>query len=101
MASHDLVLHIQISAADYRDATRLLKAGNLKASPLTVALLGMSAYVLVSYSEDRIKLLQIISRRRYSGAVPPELAGYLADFQRGVRHVEDHEFDLTLVIDEN
>jgi hypothetical protein len=96
VASHAITLHIQVSAADYTDATRLLRAGNLNANPLTVALLGMSAYALVSYTGDRITLRQVISRRRYSGPVPAVLADYLAGFRRGVRVFEDREFELVL-----
>ena len=96
MASHAITLHIQVSAADYRDATRLLRAGNLNANPLALALLGLSAYSLVNCTADRITLLQITSRRRYTGSVPTVLAEYLAGFQRGARVLEDHEFALAL-----
>jgi hypothetical protein len=61
-----------------------------------LALLEMSAYVLVGYTADRITLLQVTSRRRYSGLVPTVLAKYLANFQRGVRDSTDHEFELVL-----
>lgn len=96
MTSHGLTLHIRVSAADYADATRLLRAGNLNANPLTLALLGMSAYALISCTADRITLLQVTSRRPCSGSVPTLLAKYLADFRRGVRVLEDHEFELVL-----
>jgi hypothetical protein len=56
----------------------------------------MSAYALVSYNVDRIALLQVTSRRRYSGPVPAVLADYLAGFRRGRRVLEDHEFELVL-----
>jgi hypothetical protein len=96
MTPHVITLPVRVSTADYRDATRLLKAGNLNANPLTLALLGMSAYALVSYSADRVTLLQITSQRRYSGPVPAVLADYLDGFRRGVRVLEDHEFELVL-----
>lgn len=96
MASHAITLRIRVSVADYRDATRLLKAGNLNANPLTLALLGLSAYALLNCTADRITLLQITSGRRYTGSVSAVLAEYLADFQRGARNSEDHEFELVL-----
>ena len=96
MASHAITLHIQVSAADYRDATLLLRAGNLNANPLTLALVGKAAYALASCTADRITLFQVTSRRRYSSSVPTVLAKYLAGFRRGVRVREDHEFELVL-----
>jgi hypothetical protein len=101
MTSHELALRVRVSAADYADATRLLRAGSLNANPLTLALLGMSAYALISCTEDRITLLQVTSRRRYSGSVPTPLAKYLADFQRGARVLKDHEFELVLVSEDD
>ena len=96
MAPHAITLHIQISAADYADATRLLKAGNLNANPLTLALLGTSAYALVTCTVDRITLRQVIGGRHYSGPMPTLLAAYLAGFQRGVRVFESRQFELLL-----
>ena len=91
-----VTLHIRISAADYADATRLLRAGASNANPLTLALLGMSAYALVHSTVDRITLLQVTSGRRYSCPVPVALADYLSGFRRGLRVFEIHEFDLVL-----
>src|SRR6266478_701828 len=96
MTSHVITLRIRVSAADYADAARLLRAGNLNANPLMLALVGESAYALANCTADRITLLQVTSRRYYSGSVPTELAKYLADFQRGVRESTDHEFELVL-----
>ena len=96
MASPGITLSIRVSAADYADAARLLKAGNLNANPLTLALVGKSAYALANCTVDRITLLQVTSRRYYSGPIPAVLADYLAGFRRGVRVFEDHEFELVL-----
>jgi hypothetical protein len=101
VTSHAITLHVQVSASDYRDATRLLNAGNRNANPITLALLGMSAYALIGCTADRITLLQVTSSRRYSGSVPIELAKYLADFQRGVRTTTDHAFELVLERESN
>jgi hypothetical protein len=96
MTPQVITLHIQISVADYADATRLLRAGALNANPLALALLGLSAYALIHSTVDRITLLQVTSGRRYSCPVPVALADYLAGFRRGVRISEDHEFELAL-----
>src|SRR5713226_5047405 len=99
MATHAITLRIQVSASDYLDATRLLRAGNLNANPLTLALLGMSAYAFVNCTLERITLLQVTSRRRYSGPMPAVLAEYIAGFRRGLPIHKSHEFELVLESD--
>src|SRR5258708_14704023 len=99
MISRAITLLIQVSTDDYADAARLLKAGNLNANPLTLALLGMSAYAFVNCTFERITLLQVTSRRRYSGPVPAVLADYLAGFRRGLLNHSSHEFDLVIESD--
>jgi hypothetical protein len=96
MTSRAITLLIQVSTADYADATRLLKAGNLNANPLTLALLGNSAYAFLHCTFDRITLLQVTSRRRYSGPMPAGLADYIASFRRGLPIFKSHEFELVL-----
>src|SRR5258708_11923003 len=96
MTSRAITLLIQVSTDDYVDAARLLKAGNLNANPLTLALLGMSAYAFVNCTLERITLLQVTSRRRYSGPMPAVLADYIAGFQRGLPIHKSHEFELAL-----
>jgi hypothetical protein len=96
MTSRAITLLIQVSTADYADATRLLKAGNLNANPLTLALLGNSAYAFLHCTCDRITLLQVTSRRRYSGPMPAGLADYIASFRRGLPIFKSHEFELVL-----
>ena len=41
-------------------------------------------------------LMDIHTARRYSGAMPTVLAKYLVGFQRGVRVIKDHEFELVM-----
>src|ERR1700694_4871798 len=96
MASDVITLRFRVSAADYANATRLREAGALNANPLTLALLEMSAYAVISYAADRITLREVFSGRRYSGRVPAVLADYLMGFQAGRRVFEDHEFELVL-----
>jgi len=99
MSSDVITLHVRVRATDYANATRLYKAGALKANPLTLALLEMSAYQLINNTVDQITLLQVTSGRRYSGPVPALLADYLAGFRNGRRVFEDHEFELVLESD--
>src|SRR5258708_1200040 len=96
MASAVITLHFRVSAADSANATRLHKAGALNASPLTLALLEMSAYAVINCTADRITMREIFSGRRYSGPVPPLLGDYLLGFHAGRRVFEDHEFELVL-----
>ncbi len=96
MTSRAITLLIQVSTDDYVDAARLLKAGNLNANPLTLALLGMSAYAFVNCTLERITLLQVTSRRRYSGPMPAVRADYIAGFRRGLPIHKSHEFELVL-----
>src|SRR5258708_37812819 len=96
MPPRAISLLIQVSTADYQDAARLLRAGNLNANPLTLALLGNSAYAFVSCTLDRITLLQVTSRRRYSGPIPALLADYIAGFRRGLPIFKSQAFHLVL-----
>jgi hypothetical protein len=96
MTPRAITLLIQVSTADYADAARLLRAGNLNANPLTLALLGISAYAFVSCTLYRITMLQVTSRRRYSGPLPAVLADYIAGFRRGLTTLKSHEFELVL-----
>jgi hypothetical protein len=95
-----LAILLQVSAKAYAHAARQLKDGNLKASPLTMALLEHGSYVMSDYSAEQVSLRDISTGQRYSAVMPPVLAEYLAGFQRGVRVLEDHEFELILVSDE-
>ena len=97
---HVTTILLQVSVKAYADAARLLKDGNLKASPLTMALLEHGAYVMADFSAEQVSLRDISTGQRYSALMPPVLAEYLAGFQRGVRVFEDHEFELILVSDE-
>jgi hypothetical protein len=96
MTSDVITLRVQVSAADYANATRLYKAGALNASPLTLALLEMSAYAVITCTDDRVTLREVFSGRRYSGPVPAVLSDYLKGFRAGRRFLEDHEFELAL-----
>jgi len=99
MTSRAITVLIQVSTADYADAARLLRAGNLNANPLTLALLGISAYAFVSCTMYRITLLQVTSRRRYSGPLPAVLAEFIAGFRRGLPITKSHDFELVLESD--
>jgi hypothetical protein len=96
MALDVITLHIRVSAADYANATRLYRAGDLNASPLTLAVLEMSAYAVITYTDDQVTLREVFSDRRYSGPVPVLLSDYLVGFRAGRRVFEDHEFELVL-----
>jgi hypothetical protein len=97
MATHSFVLLLRVTAQQYADAARQLRDGDVNANPLTLALVGQAPYVLSGYSAGRITLMDIATGRRYSASVPALLAFYLAGFQRGVRVLEDHEFELVLM----
>jgi hypothetical protein len=45
--------------------------------------------------------MDIATGRRYSARVPAVLAEFLAGFNRGVRVLEDHEFELVLVSEDD
>ena len=96
MTSDVITLHGRVSADDYTNAARLYKAGALNANPLTLALLEMSAYAVITCTVDQVTLREVFSGQRYSGRLPAVLSDYLAGFRRGVRVVEDHEFELVL-----
>jgi hypothetical protein len=97
MATHTFVLLLRITAKQYADAARQLRAGNVSASPLAVALTEQGGYVLSGYASKRIRLMDIQTGQRYTGTVPTALAEYLAGFRRDRRVPEDHEFELVLV----
>jgi hypothetical protein len=91
---------LRISAQDYAQAARQLQSGDLNANPLAVALAEHGTYKALSYADNQITLKDVATRRRYTAAVPPVLAEYLAAFQRGVRVMEDYEFELALHSDD-
>jgi hypothetical protein len=95
-----MAILLRVSAKAYADAARQLKDGNLKASPLTMALLEHGSYVMSGYVADQILLRDSTTGQRYSALIPTVLVEYIAGFQRGVRVFEDHEFELILVSDE-
>ena len=96
MATHPIALLLRVSAQVYADAARQRRAGNPDASPLALARIAQDAYVLSNYNAERITLLDTATGRHYWGAMPAVLVDYLAGFRRGVRVLEDHEFDLVL-----
>jgi hypothetical protein len=96
MATHTFVLLLRVTAKQYADAARQVRDGNLKANPLTLALIEQGTYKLSSYTSKRIKLVEIATGRCYSGSVPAVLAHYVAGFRRVVRVLEDHEFEVVL-----
>ena len=96
MASHVITLRLQVSAKHYADAARQIRAGNLNANPLALALIKQGVYVLSGYTAKQITLMDIATGRHYSGTMPAVLAKDLASSRRGVRVLKDHEFDLLL-----
>jgi hypothetical protein len=60
-------------------------------------LLESGKYALTGNVTDQITLRDIRTGRRYYASVPALPAFYLAGFRRGVRVLEDHEFELVLV----
>jgi hypothetical protein len=100
MATHTFVLLVRVTAKQYTDASRQLRDGSLNTSPLALALIEQGTYKLSGHIAKRITLMDIATGRRYSGSMPAGLTKYLAGFRRGVRVVEDHEFELVLVSDE-
>jgi glycine/serine hydroxymethyltransferase len=96
MASHVITLRLRVSAKQYADAARQIRAGNLNANPLALALIKQGVYVLSGYTAKQITLMDIATGRHYSGTMPAVLAKDLASFRRGVRVLEDHAFDLLL-----
>jgi hypothetical protein len=96
MTSHAIALLIQVSAANYADAARHLRDGNLSANPLALALIGLAAYVLAGCTAEQITLIDVATGRHYSGPVPADLAEYLERFRRGERIVDDRKFALAL-----
>jgi hypothetical protein len=96
---HVVAILLQVTFKAYADAARQRKDGDLKASPLTMALLEHGSYVMSDYSAEQASLRDISTGQLYSAVMPPVLAQYLAGFQRGVRVLEDHEFELILVSD--
>ena len=97
---HVLAVLLRVSSDDSNAAVRLLKDGNLKASPLSMALLEHGICVTSHYIDHQLSVRDIATGQRYSALIPAALAEYLAAFRRGVRVLEDHEFELTLVSDE-
>ncbi len=97
MASHTFVLVLRVTAKQYADAARQLRDGNVNANPLALALTERGVYILSGYTNKRITLMEIATGRLYSASVPALLAFYLAGFRRGVRVLEDHEFELVLM----
>jgi hypothetical protein len=85
MVTHSFVLLLRVTAKQCADAARQFRDGNLKANPLTLALIEQGSDNLSSYTSKRIKLVDIATGRRYSGSVPAVLADYLAGFRRVVR----------------
>ena len=94
--THALALLIRVTAKQYADAARQLRAGNFNASPLALALIERGEFMLSGYTTASITLKHVATGRRYSGSTPAVLAHYLADFRRGRRVLEDNEFELTL-----
>ena len=98
--SHVLAVLLRVSAYDSNAAVRQLKDGNLKASPLSMALLEHGVCVTSNNTAHQISVRDIATGQGYSALIPPALAEYLAAYRRGVRVLEDHEFELILVCDE-
>jgi hypothetical protein len=96
---HVMATLLRISASAYADAARQLKDGNLKANPLTIALIEHGSYVLFDYTAERILVRDFATGQKYSALMPPMLAQYLECFQSGVRVLEDYEFELILDTD--
>jgi hypothetical protein len=97
---HVVAIMLRVSAQAYAAAAGELKDGNRNASPLNAALLAHGAYVMAGYTAERISLRDITTWQLYSGPMPALLAEYLAGFEGGVRILEDHAFELTLVCGE-
>jgi hypothetical protein len=97
MPSHTIPLLLRVSGKQYAEAARQIRAGNLNANPLALALIKQGVYVLSGYTAKQITLMNIATGQHYSGSMPAVLAKDLAGFRRGVRVLEDHEFKLVLV----
>src|SRR5713226_3337505 len=97
MATHSFVLSLRVTAKQYADAVRQLRDGNVNANPLALAFIDQVAYILSCYNAKLITLVDIATGLHCSGAMPAVLADYLSGFQRGVRVLEDHEFELVLM----
>ena len=97
MGTRTFVLLLRITAQQYALASRQFSDGNRKASPLVLALIEQGTYKLSVYTRKTITLTDISTRRHYTGAVPASLALYIAGFRRGLRVVQDREFELVLL----
>src|SRR5579859_267194 len=97
MTPRTISLLIRITAKQYAEAAGQLRDGNFNANPLTQALIEQGEFMLSGYTTASITLIHIATGRRYSGSTPAVLTDFLAGFQRGVRVLEDHEFDLVRV----
>jgi hypothetical protein len=101
MGTRTFVLLLHITAQQYAEASRQLSDGNRKASPLVLALTEQGTHKLSVYTRKTITLTDLSSRRRYTGAVPASLAHYIAGFRSGLRVLQDREFELVLLSEDD